>query len=263
MSLQRAVKHGLYGISWVTILATLGTMCLFYYLYFFQGNPPIVFLNLPFPVDQKVYHPGDTITLLDKYDRRVSSLVTRSVYLVDSYPIPLELTTDGGITPVGTGTVLLTFTIPPNYVPADGDDYYISGVSVYHVNFLRDRAVPWRSETFRIVPPAGVSPRPSVHHASPATPEENQALIQLIERSHSSSSAGLSAHPASAGQSASASAGGSSASASPESSSASASSSSAGIVQGVVDPLLNGVNGALQGVASSAGLQTNLLPALP
>ena len=188
MNFSHTLRHGLYALCWVIILATLATMGVGYYFLFVQGNPPIEFLNMPFPVDKKVYHPGDTITMLVNYDRHISALVTRSTYLNDSYPIPLELSTDGDVTPTGTGTVLLTYVIPPSYVPAQGDDYYISGTSIYHVNFLRDRIVTWKSETFRIEPASGVSPRPSVHRPVQGTEVKDQSLIDLIERSHSSSS---------------------------------------------------------------------------
>jgi hypothetical protein len=230
-------KTVLYGLSWITILATLVTMSGCYYLYFFDGNPPIDYLNAPFPVDRAVYRPGDTITMLVKYDRHVSAPVTRSVYLNDSYPIPLELTQDGEIMPVGTGTVLLTYVIPPSYVPAQGDDYHLSGTSSYHVNFLRDRVVTWESEDFRIDPAAGTSPRPSAHHPVQGTEVKDQRLIDLIEHSHPSS-ASLSSAPVSE----------SSAPAPAPSSVGSVSSSSSGLLQGVVAPVLDGAQGAVRGV---------------
>ena len=177
------MKRAIEIVMAVTFILANSMMIGGFYLYYFQNNPPVEYLNTPFPVDRSpaIYYPGDEVTLYVEYKKQAASPITVQTALVDSYLLPFPaFTTNGAPVTKGTGAILLTFTIPSNFILAENDYYHFEGISIYHVNFLADREVPWKSAEFQIKLRPGQEYRPGIRN-NPVTRDAPAHTIPFIQ----------------------------------------------------------------------------------
>lgn len=119
------------------------------YMIAFHHNPPVVFNNIPFPVDKEQYKVGETIIVTVDYCRYTSASYIRYISFIDSLVFYLPESISGG-GPMGCRILnVQSATIPEALPPGT---YYLRGKNEYHVNVLAVRVVEWTSKSFEVIP---------------------------------------------------------------------------------------------------------------
>jgi hypothetical protein len=140
--------HALAFFLWFCTAMMLIATAVVYYYYFIDDNPPVVY-DLPWEMIQTEYKAGDYLTFRVKACREKSIPFTNYAQIVDGFTVALETKEVVGL-PVGCGEGVSSDMKIPAFLPPG--EYYLAGTNVFHVNFLRDRSVEWKTETFTVVP---------------------------------------------------------------------------------------------------------------
>jgi len=131
------------------LLFTAIIIIVFTYLHAFEANPPIVFNNIPFPVNKETYKAGDLIIATVDYCKYTDVGYTKYSSFVDGIMFAIPEEHKGG-SPPGCRTVNTVSTAIPENLPPGV--YYLQGRSEYRVNFLATRIVDWSTEKFEVIP---------------------------------------------------------------------------------------------------------------
>lgn len=118
------------------------------YFAFIHENPPIVFTNLPFPVEKLTYRKGESIVrtaMFCKYTNSSVTLLPRLEGEVVYTYAPLNVAGS----PEGCETRVFSDLKIPHYV--EPGEYKLTGVVEYQVNPLAKRSVRWETESFLVV----------------------------------------------------------------------------------------------------------------
>ena len=118
------------------------------YLVAFDANPPVVYNNLPFPVDKAQYRAGEEIIITADYCKFTNVPFHAHVAFVDGliFSVP-EVSVIGG--QMGCNTINTNVgAIPANLPPGR---YYLSVKNEYRVNFMATRTVEWTTVEFDVV----------------------------------------------------------------------------------------------------------------
>jgi hypothetical protein len=133
-------------VVWFFIIAAIGLIGL---ITFWSTYPykPIVFTNLPFPVDKTVYKPKDILQYKVEYCKNTNliPIVTRYfvngiVYLASSNPAVQK--------PKGCGSTTVQIVVPESLMK---DTYYLKINYRYQVNPIRTVNVMGETEKFAII----------------------------------------------------------------------------------------------------------------
>lgn len=143
-------KIAAYFVIIVCALSSVALVIIFY-LYNFDGNPPIEINNIPIPTNKTVYEAGDDIIIYVEMCRFTDTpfYVSRKHYVNGLlHPTPVETRKAGGDVGCFEGWVFST-RVPPTLPPGE---YQLKGQSEYKVNQIAEiRIVPWETETFQVV----------------------------------------------------------------------------------------------------------------
>jgi len=143
------MKHRIFYIfAWAGIISSILLLFSFVYFNAIDGNPPVRFYNIPFPVDKQIYKRGEEIKMyLDvcKYEPvpATSYIQFSNYYLHHLSPITLK--------GIETGCAKLwssPIKIPYNL---ETGTWKLQGANEYRVNFLRTRSVSWETQEFEVV----------------------------------------------------------------------------------------------------------------
>ena len=118
-----------------------------FWMYFFQGNPPVVYTHVPFTIINKTLKPGDPIEFEFTACRKKQYPMTMYANIVDGFIITLDSKDNIG-NPVGCFTKISGTFIVPKFL--ESGTYKLKGTNIFHINLLRDRAVNWETESFTV-----------------------------------------------------------------------------------------------------------------
>jgi len=115
----------------------------------FYNNPPVRFFNVPFPVDQSLYYPGDDILATVNYCKYNQAFFTTSIAFVDGliFSAPERIITGA---PRGCGEIRTVLMTIPSGLPAG--TYYLLGRNTYDFGFIT-RSVEWITVPFTVAIP--------------------------------------------------------------------------------------------------------------
>jgi len=138
----------------IFIIILIGTIIAGAYFMFFHENPPVEFLNMPFPVDKEVYSSGDSVVITVDYCRYTNEPFVSHISFVDGLVFMESGCLDDLVdcevagAPTGCGTIVGQATIIPDQLLSG--EYYILGRNIYKVNPFAIRTVEWRTESFMV-----------------------------------------------------------------------------------------------------------------
>jgi len=119
----------------------------FVYFFWFDSNPPVVFKNVPFPIDKSVYHPGDPLIATIDYCRNTDVSGVADDSFVDDVVFAIPKKHFSGV-PEGCGIIQARLLTIPEHLPPG--DYYLMGRNTYRVNVVATRVVEWRTQMFSV-----------------------------------------------------------------------------------------------------------------
>ncbi len=148
MSIKKIYKSPVEFVIMLFLVASLLALITSTYFAFFHQNPPIEFLNLPFPTDKREYTHGEPIARTANFCKFTNASVVIFPRLEGDIVYTLAERKVSG-SPKGCAELIFSDIVVPNNV--EPGLYKLSGTVEYQVNPIAKREVRWETEEFEVV----------------------------------------------------------------------------------------------------------------